>query len=112
MEEEDDEEGRLYKFLPLNEAAARGDTKTIKALLEAFPQAPKRKDINGWTALHEAARNGGTESAKLLIQAGAKLDSKTNRGESPLWWAKRSLPEGHSLIALLEAHEAPEVGGL
>jgi hypothetical protein len=111
-EEDDEEDGRLYKFLPLNEAAARGDTKTMKALLKEFPHTVRRKDINGWTALHEAARGGHTDTVKLLVESGAKLGARTNRGESALWWARHTLPAGHSVMEFLEGQDAPEVGGL
>ena len=109
---DDEEEGRLYKFLPLNEAAARGDVRTMKALLKEYPYTARRKDVNGWTALHEAARAGHQDAVKLLIDFGARIGAQTNRGESPLWWAKRSLPDGHTLIPYLIQLGAPETGGL
>ena len=103
---------KLYKYLPVNEAAARGDAKVLQALLISFPEAINRRDLNGWTALHEAARAGETDVVKLLIDNGASLETLTNNGESVLWWARRTLPEGHSTIALLEELEAPESGEL
>jgi len=110
--DEDEEEGRLYKFLPLNEAAARGDSKVLKALIKEFPNTVTRKDVNGWTALHEASRAGQTDAVKLLVESGAKLHATTNSGETPHWWAKRSLPQGHDILEYFLTIDAPEMGGL
>ncbi len=51
-------------------AAARGDTATVQALLDAGADV-NAKDNEGWTALHEAEIGGHTEVVEILKNAGA-----------------------------------------
>lgn len=41
----------------------------------------------GETALHRAAAFGSEETVKLLIEAGAKIDTRDMNGDTPLSWA-------------------------
>lgn len=51
------------------------------------------KDEAGYSPLHHASRNAFFESVKILIQAGAEVDSKNLFGETPLYLASLGFPE-------------------
>jgi ankyrin repeat protein len=57
-------------------------------------------------------RSGHTDVLKLLVERGADIASLTSSGGSPLWWAKRTLEPGHTVIRFLEDLGAPEIGEL
>ncbi len=59
--------------LQLIEAAKKGDTVSIKALLEAGADV-NAKDNDGLTALMWAAVRGHTETAQALLEAGADVN--------------------------------------
>lgn len=63
----------------------------------------------GWLPIHEAARGGHVEIIKYLIEMGADLGTMTKHGGTPLWWARRMLPAGHSAIKYLEEIGAPDL---
>jgi ankyrin repeat protein len=71
----------------LIEAASKGDTKTVKMLLDKGI-SPNAKDAGGRTALTEAAWNGQTETVKLLLERGADPNIKKSDGASPADLAK------------------------
>jgi prolyl 4-hydroxylase len=104
----------LYKDVPsdkkLHVAASKGHIHTVQKLLEQDINQIHHKDDNGWQAIHEAVRSGHTEVVRYLIDHGADMAATTNTGGSPLWWAKRRLPAGHSVIRYLEEIGAPELG--
>ena len=58
-------------------------------------------DARGWTALHMSAEKGLTKIAGVLLEAGARLDAKTARGNTPLMFAQREHPTNAALLALL-----------
>jgi uncharacterized protein len=55
----------------------------VKMLLDLGASATE-VDRNGETALHGPAWRGSNEVVTMLVEAGAKLDAKNNRGWSPL----------------------------
>ena len=66
---------------PLQNAADRGDTNTVKALLD------KGADVNEWkygTALWMAAAKGNADMVKLLIERGADVNVMNQGGSSAL----------------------------
>lgn len=54
----------------------------------------------GETPLHRAAAFGTAETIRMLLSAGAVIDAKDARGESPLGWASWHLRPGSILQAL------------
>eukprot|EP01041_Mallomonas_annulata_P003564 gene3564-7089_t len=110
--EEHDEEHDEGSERPLHMAAANGNLEEVKHILSHAEDADmvNAKDNNNWQAIHEAVRAGHLEVVQLLVDKGASLHEKTLHGGTPLWWARRSLEQGHSLIAFLEEIGAPEEG--
>jgi ankyrin repeat protein len=70
-------------------AAERGDTGTVRLMLDlGFPIGARRND-HGSTALHAAAYSGSAETARLLIDRGADIEARDATWDStPLEWAK------------------------
>lgn len=71
---------------PLMLAAIKGDQALAQKLLDMG--APVNADY-GWTALHYAASTGQTDMAKFLIEKGAQVNVRTERGVTPLYMAAR-----------------------
>lgn len=89
MAEEEISEEDLYKILEkeqLHDAAAEGDLKKVKALLE------QGYDVNAfdwtlhWTPLHHAVQEGHIKVAEYLLSVGADVNAydEDNIGETPL----------------------------
>ena len=62
---------------PLHDAAGKGDTAAVKALVEAGMDV-EAKDHHGWTALHIAAMEGHPAVVKVLLEAGANVNAQDN----------------------------------
>lgn len=67
-------------------AAGRGDTETVRLLLEAGVKADVRAS-DGATALIRAAREGHTEIVTLLLNARAEIDAADKEGATALMGA-------------------------
>lgn len=78
--------GATYGNTPLMDAAARGYTDTVRALLEKGGEV-EATDNAGRTALMEAAFGGYTDTVGLLLEKGANVNARDNEGWSPLFWA-------------------------
>src|ERR1700722_1729135 len=65
---------------PIHDAARKGDTKKIKAILQADPKAVSARDKNGDTPLHLSALHGQVDAAQVLLEAGADVNAKNNYG--------------------------------
>ena len=72
---------------PLHDAASRGDTKLIKALLDQNRDAIFVKNEAGTTPLYVAAANGRAEAVRLFLASGSEVDAKAARGTTPLYAA-------------------------
>lgn len=88
---------------PLHLASARGDMKTLRAVLDKVPSVEaldyKPPTTLGWTPLLEAAAHGQAEVAKLLLAHGANVNKAAEWGDTPLHIA---ILGGHSeVVALL-----------
>ena len=55
-----------------------------EADLEFLANKEEIEDSRGDTLLHNAARREDAETARFPIEKGAKVDSKTSRGRTPL----------------------------
>jgi len=69
---------------PLAEAAARGDTTAVRALLAAGKIDVNAPDRDGTPALHWVTRVGDIETAKRLVAAGADVNATNRAGVAPL----------------------------
>jgi ankyrin repeat protein len=71
----------------LLEAAAAGDVKQVRAILQASPELRDATDAVGKNALHLAAEHDHDDVARLMLELGSPIDAQTNWGATPLQWA-------------------------
>jgi len=94
---------------PLHLAAIRGDTGIIRLLLRAGADIDLVTLPTSSTALHQACGYSQYEAAKVLVEAGAKVNEKDKYGQTPLScvaaWV-RSDKIGSRLTSLLAEHGA------
>ncbi|MBD0404691.1 ankyrin repeat domain-containing protein [Flammeovirga sp. EKP202] len=84
--------GYLMNAIAFHKAGYMGNTEIMKMLVQHSDADKYINDQglnNGYTPLHDAIWHGNTEAAKVLIDAGARLDLKTYEGDTPLDLAKR-----------------------
>jgi ankyrin repeat protein len=74
-----------YGYSALHVAAASGDAKVVKLLLEAGANVNARNPTG--SALARAAQQGNAEIVRLLLQAGADVEAKDDSGWTPLFSA-------------------------
>jgi ankyrin repeat protein len=74
---------------------ARRAQANIMKLLIAHGADPNGRDDTGLTPLMAVTTYGNTAAARVLIDAGARLDSKDNDGRSPLDHARSALEKYH-----------------
>jgi uncharacterized protein len=65
-------------------AAIRGDALMVQTLLSVGANVNFGKDFEDWTALHYAASGGHLEVVRLLVDAGADVNVRIKRGDTPL----------------------------
>ena len=94
----------------LHHAVAKRNFDHIDTILKGsdFHQVINERDENGWQPLHEAIRTGDLEICHYLINSGADINTCTNNGGTPLWWAKQFHPINHELVCYLKDIGAPE----
>lgn len=78
---------------PLGRAAAAGQTEAVEALLNSGAGIEARGGQSHRTPLIEAAYNGRLDVARFLVQRGADVNARDDRGKSALWMA--STPESY-----------------
>jgi ankyrin repeat protein len=88
------------KATALHAAAYAGNTDAAHLLIEYHIDIDKQGPYNGYTALHDAIWQNNIETARTLIEAGANINIKSNRGETPLEFAKSR--NHRELVALIE----------
>ncbi|WP_435017838.1 ankyrin repeat domain-containing protein [Tundrisphaera sp. TA3] len=71
----------------LDRAAASGDAGAVRASLDAGADPRTRTGEERRTALHAAAEAGRAGLIPLLIEAGAAVDARDERGRTALWRA-------------------------
>ncbi len=89
---------------PMVHAARTAEVASLKALITAGAKL-ETPDLNGNTPLLSAARNSGgnADKVKFLVEAGANLRAKDNRGMNALALArKRTDPRGPDVVKYLE----------
>ena len=93
---------------PLHEAASRGDTTEIAALLAAGadPNAPEGQ--YGLTPLHMAAYESQTAAIEVLLEAGSDPNARDSRGITPLFASSFAGPLA-AIKVLLAAGADPNV---
>jgi ankyrin repeat protein len=93
-------------------ATEEDDLTRVEALLDAGASVDVKLEVFGWTSLHLAARNGSTKIVKALLEAGADINAKTKKGQTPLFMAETNKQD--EVIALLKekgAVSAAKKGG-
>lgn len=78
-------------------AAANGDLKTVKRLLDSgvpvslrIPPLDEYSGIPPWQqAIHYAAENGHLQMVRLLLERGASPHARSSDGSTPLHWTSR-----------------------
>ena len=91
---------------PVADAAMRGDTETVRALLRDGADVNAAQG-DGMTAIHWSAINGDAELMRVLLYAGANADATTRLGGyTPLHLASNE-GGGEAVTVLLEAGSNP-----
>jgi ankyrin repeat protein len=80
-------------------------TEELKVLLASHAD-PNSPDRDGFTPLHFAAQEYQIEAARLLLDAGADVNSINKYGNSPLFVAVFNSNGRGELISLLRSHGA------
>ncbi len=73
----------LNNITPLIEASQKGQTDTVKILLEKGTDL-NAKNINNWTALMFATEKGHTDIVKMLLEKGTDVNAKDDNGYTAL----------------------------
>ena len=69
-------------------AAGQGHLEQANAILDADNSLVNQKDASGATPMHYAALNGHRDMVRLLVQAGADVNSADRKfGATPAGWA-------------------------
>ena len=75
-----------FGYTPLDSASRDGHRNDagVARLLIAHGADPNSRDVLGFTSLHRASDSGRIEIVRLLIEHGAKVEVKNDRGKTPL----------------------------
>lgn len=62
--------------------ANMGDIERLKEILDQNERLVNKRDVNGWTPLHEAVREGNLDAITFLLERGADINARIGpRGE-------------------------------
>jgi ankyrin repeat protein len=91
-----------FGAVPLHKAAYNGRA-DILAILAAQPGIDLNVPgpSNGYTPLHDAIWLGHPDCARVLVEAGARLDLEGHDGKTPLMLAEESFGTDHALTRLI-----------
>ena len=92
----------------LHRAASEGNLELLQSELTARPGEVKKRDGEGYLALHQAAAAGQLEAVKFLLVSSSDVNAKGLRGETPIYLAAVG---GHPTVieALLQAGADPNL---
>jgi len=76
--------GATIDYSPLFEAVSRGDVATVRTSLEAQPALVRRAEWRGDTLLHDAVGKRQYTMVGMLLDHGAKVNSRNDNGFTPL----------------------------
>ncbi|MBQ4822275.1 ankyrin repeat domain-containing protein [Aquimarina sp. MMG016] len=97
-------DSHTYEFVANNQtspfcmAIVKGDTETVKKLIELGTDVNKKS--NGMTPLMYAARYNRVDIIKVLVEKGAKIKTKNEKGYNAMKFAK--LSNAKEAMALLK----------
>jgi len=94
-----DRESNVTRSTALQEAMAAGRVDVMRTLVELGADLNTPTGVGGNTALHLAVRNGELAAAENLLQAGANVDPRNDRRQTPLHLA--ALDGDEAMIGLL-----------
>ena len=77
-------------FSPLDIAAVNGHTETVRYIVGLQKIDVNYRAFNNYTALQSAVHTGHPDVVQVLITARADIETKDEKGQSPLHWASRS----------------------
>lgn len=90
----------------LHYAALTGNVDAVDIFTESFPTEVDAASNLGYTALMWAAWSGSEEIVSMLLARGAKPDTKSEPGDTPLTLAATGFGDRDRLVRLLREHEA------
>jgi ankyrin repeat protein/ketosteroid isomerase-like protein len=93
-----------FQAVPLHKAVYNGHT-DITRLLVAHPgiDINFQGGTNGYSSLHDSLWHGYDECADILVEAGARLDTRGHDGKTPLDLATEVLGADHPVTAKIRA---------
>ncbi|KAF7718280.1 Uncharacterized protein PECH_002882 [Penicillium ucsense] len=96
----------------LHAAAAFGEVRVIKNLLDSQQVQTNSENDNGETPLYKAFQAGHAEAIELLLQRGADADTKTRQKVTPLHWLFMIPEQAVNKIARLMVRGGADVNAL
>lgn len=98
---------------PAHRAAMSGDVTTLRNIASSSKKGSLySRDVNGWQPIHEGARGGHLSIVELLVKSGANVNTRANNGKgpTPLYLARTTHGEEHSVVTYLKSLNALDLG--
>lgn len=91
----------MSELARLIDAAKRGATEELEAIVCAHPELINQRDETGATALHYAAFGGHRDAVRALVQHGAEINAADAQfGATPAGWAIEYLREMGAFLSI------------